>query len=119
VEKQAITLRRLQKALDVSEKREEHEQQLQDGLRKRIAEVIAKQRGLVIGKFYYVLPTNGQKPRKYRAEIVAFDRHWHEREAAKHISVLVKYYNRNGAFKTEWVTTEKNEFTPITEAQNK
>ena len=34
-------------------------------------------------------------------------------KAAEHVSVLVRFYNRNGAFKSQWYTTEKTEFTRI------
>lgn len=100
----------IQKAIKASSKREDRERKLQDALGKQLAKAIAKEKGIVIGRHYYILSLNGGK-RKFSAEAIAIDRYWREQEAGKEISVLVKFYNRNGAFKTEWLTTANNEFT--------
>lgn len=110
-----MTLGQLLKSIAASEKREEKERTNQAKLSKQLAETIAKRKGIVIGRRYYVLPLglNGRDGRKFPAEVVAVDRYWQKGHRGNHISVLVKFFNRNGAFKTEWFTTVNNEFTRI------
>jgi hypothetical protein len=112
-----MTKTQLRKAILASDKREEKERRVQERLSKQLVKIIAKEKGIVVGREYYVLPTPG---RRFRATVLDIGRYW-TRETAKdgeNISVLVKFWNSRGAFKSQWMYTSHNEFEMIPVSKN-
>lgn len=81
-------------------------------LRKKLGKAIAREKGLVVGRSYYVMPVPGKK---FRAEVRAVGEAWGV--GLTTVSVLIYYYNRNGAFRSEWVDAGRHEFLPIPQSE--
>ncbi|HEX8177882.1 MAG TPA: hypothetical protein VF543_22525 [Pyrinomonadaceae bacterium] len=74
----------------------------------QLARIIAREKGIKVGKQYKIVPINGRSRVVTVKEIgTAF----HSDFSA--ISVLCHVENKNGEIKSEWVYTTHNEFVPV------
>lgn len=108
------SIKQLKRELLIAQRKEDLAERKRRRLEQRLGLAMARSLGVVKGRMYYYLPNN--EGRKFLVEVR--DIGTVNPKYGEYVGFLIRYHNRNGAYKSRWEYSNRGEFIPVKGAKN-